>query len=531
LATGDNTYQVTNFAESVDDRVSSLMVAGSGIGINYNDNSNSLTVTVSGLNSSFLSDFDEAVQDNFNTTLVAGTGININYNDGNNTLTLNTSGIPLSAIGDIDTTDLDNDEFLVYNSGTGKLEPSNGLIYNETPHRLTIDCDCPVGTAGIFMMGDQASPILRLNAYSEDFPLGEDADDSTFRHTSRIIFLNTRGTQASPSGNQVDDPIFILRGDAYNPHGTLTPGGALDNRTLRIMALVSATGTDYTGSDLVINTSTGGPTLYDNYFRFTYDGKLVINGIDIASPSGLSISNAGDNRVITSTGSGLYAESNMTFDGTTLGVSGVCDIDSIRIDGNTISSIDTDGDLILSPNGSGSIVLGDSTNVGAGAYSSVIGGLDAGARLRGEVCHSAGGIASVLGSSQHSIFIVKRITTDNTANVILTLDGNSPDSANLLVLPEYSLWTFTIQLSAYCGSSGDGASWNIRGSIKRNQSNTTAIIGSLITESWKDSSMNSTSVSVVADDTNKALEINVTGLESSGINWSAVVDVSQVIND
>lgn len=46
LATGNNTYQVVNFAESVDDRVGNgLMVAGNGISLNYNDSANTLTVT------------------------------------------------------------------------------------------------------------------------------------------------------------------------------------------------------------------------------------------------------------------------------------------------------------------------------------------------------------------------------------------------------------------------------------------------------------------------------------------------------
>jgi len=40
--------------------------------------------------------------------------------------------------------------------------------------------------------------------------------------------------------------------------------------------------------------------------------------------------------------------------------------------------------------------------------------------------------------------------------------------------------------------------------------------------------MNSTSASVVADDTNEALEIRVTGLTGKNIRWVAVVDISQV---
>ena len=40
--------------------------------------------------------------------------------------------------------------------------------------------------------------------------------------------------------------------------------------------------------------------------------------------------------------------------------------------------------------------------------------------------------------------------------------------------------------------------------------------------------MNSLVVSATADDTNEALQINVTGLASTNIRWVAVVDISQV---
>ena len=44
----------------------------------------------------------------------------------------------------------------------------------------------------------------------------------------------------------------------------------------------------------------------------------------------------------------------------------------------------------------------------------------------------------------------------------------------------------------------------------------------------KDSNISSATASVVADDTNEALEIRVTGVASKNIRWVAVVDISQV---
>ena len=102
-----------------------------------------------------------------------------------------------------------------------------------------------------------------------------------------------------------------------------------------------------------------------------------------------------------------------------------------------------------------------------------------------------------------------------------------------MILTEETTWTFEVKLSAYNDTDNAAAGWIFRGVIKRdapdmiNNTNTT-LIGSLIEESWKETAMNSTSASVVADDTNEALKIAVTGLANKNIRWVAVVDISQV---
>lgn len=88
-----------------------------------------------------------------------------------------------------------------------------------------------------------------------------------------------------------------------------------------------------------------------------------------SSVSGLlpTISNSGDNRILTSTGStvGVNAESNATFDGTNLNVTGVFNIDNLRLDLNTISSTNSNGNIILAPNGTGDVYVdADTLRVG-----------------------------------------------------------------------------------------------------------------------------------------------------------------------
>jgi len=99
------TSDITDFAEGVDDRVSSLLAQGSGIGLSYNDSGNSLSVSVTGIPTSLITNFasgvNSLIENAVSTTIVGGSGVGIVYNSGNNTLTISSSltagsGISLS---------------------------------------------------------------------------------------------------------------------------------------------------------------------------------------------------------------------------------------------------------------------------------------------------------------------------------------------------------------------------------------------------------------------------------------------------
>lgn len=173
--------------------------------------------------------------------------------------------------------------------------------------------------------------------------------------------------------------------------------------------------------------------------------------------------------------------------------------------------------------GTQSAVGGGRSNTASGTYSTVPGGNRGKSTRHGELSHAAGFFASD-GDAQHSILVARRTTTNATSNQVLFLDNSSAR----LILPAKTAWTFSVKISAYNDTDGEGGWWIIRGGIRRNGSNGTALIGSLITESGTDTSLNSASASVVADDTNEALEIRVTGVASKNIRWVAVVDISQV---
>lgn len=174
-------------------------------------------------------------------------------------------------------------------------------------------------------------------------------------------------------------------------------------------------------------------------------------------------------------------------------------------------------------NGDISIIGGGSSNTINSAVSIIPGGLYAKTNNYGELSHASGRFGAT-GDAQHSILIARRSTTDATANQVLFLDGSSAR----LTIPAKTTWTFSVKLSAYNDTDNQGAWWIIRGGIRRDNSNNTSLIGSLIVEKDAESSLSTANATVVADDTNEALEIRVTGVASKNIRWVAVVDVSQV---
>ena len=82
--------------ELVDDRVSSLLVAGSNISLTYNDNANTLTIATDGLD-------NEQVEDIIGSKLAGGDGISVSYNDstGVTTVSLSDPSIQLADITDL----------------------------------------------------------------------------------------------------------------------------------------------------------------------------------------------------------------------------------------------------------------------------------------------------------------------------------------------------------------------------------------------------------------------------------------------
>lgn len=132
----------------------------------------------------------------------------------------------------------------------------------------------------------------------------------------------------------------------------------------------------------------------------------------------------------------------------------------------------------------------------------------------------AAGFFSAVGDAQKTNFVLRNKTTNNTATTLF-LDG----SATRLTIASGKILSGTINI---LGSRSDGvnvARYSRQFTLK-NVSGTTSIVGSVITLGTDEAS--ATSISITADDTNDALNIQVTGISAETWRWVATVEAIEM---
>lgn len=170
--------------------------------------------------------------------------------------------------------------------------------------------------------------------------------------------------------------------------------------------------------------------------------------------------------------------------------------------------------LVLVTKSSGSI------DVGSGLYYD-INKLGIGTNSLSGVLSLSNGYFNSDGDSKQTLLTLRN-STSNASTTTLYTDGSS----SKLVLPVSGVWNFNINLTCLSISNSGAAGWNFKGCIKRNSS-TTALVGSIIEENFIDSSLNGVAATVVANTGTSSLDINVNGLVSNNIRWTAAVNLVQ----
>lgn len=181
--------------------------------------------------------------------------------------------------------------------------------------------------------------------------------------------------------------------------------------------------------------------------------------------------------------------------------------------------------------GSYSSVIGGSSNTASGAYSSVVGGTNntasgnysvsfgsnAIAKTTTEIAHGGGA------NSERRMNVLKADSTDANPTLLKLADGT------YFVLPNtISGWAFKVKVVGV-KDDGSSAAFFFEGCIQRKSDTTVSFAGTPLKTSYIDASLTGVDAAVIANDTDKRLDIQVTGLAETNIRWTAVVDVAQSV--
>lgn len=174
-----------------------------------------------------------------------------------------------------------------------------------------------------------------------------------------------------------------------------------------------------------------------------------------------------------------------------------------------------------SVNSTRSVIVGGSENTTSASYSSIIGGSQAITSRYGEVAHAAGNFAGT-GDAQHSIFVLRGKTTSGSQTTTLGLNGTT---TSRLTVGSGFILSGTVNIIGSISTGANVARYLRQFSIK-NVGGTVSLVGSIITLGTDEAA--GTSISITADNTNKALQIQVTRSASETWRWVAIVDAVQI---
>jgi len=180
--------------------------------------------------------------------------------------------------------------------------------------------------------------------------------------------------------------------------------------------------------------------------------------------------------------------------------------------------------------GNFAVVIGGRYNVAAGEASVASGNSATTRTTYGAHARSSGQIA-VVGDAQVVNYILRKVTTDDTANIELTANAAVLTSTNIIALPNDSVYSFEGTIAARASASDAVSVWKVSGVIKRGaNAAATAIVGTVtIGTPVQDAGAATWAVSIDADTTNGSLRVRVTGAAATNISWIANIETEQLV--
>jgi hypothetical protein len=211
-----------------------------------------------------------------------------------------------------------------------------------------------------------------------------------------------------------------------------------------------------------------------------------------------------------------YICSSTVYDGVAIGKQSAAGLSGVAIGwGNTASFQSVAIGYNNGASAEGSTAIGQQCSATA-KYGIATGGLSLADRW-GQASYAAGRFAAT-GDAQAVLFVLRNKTTNATPTTLM-LDGSS----TRLTITAGKVLAFTARITGIKSDGTAVAHYVRKGTVKR-ISNTTSLVGSVETIGTDIEDNASTDVAITADDTNEALQINVTGIASETWRWVAVVE-------
>jgi hypothetical protein len=176
--------------------------------------------------------------------------------------------------------------------------------------------------------------------------------------------------------------------------------------------------------------------------------------------------------------------------------------------------------------GNYSMAIGGMSNTSSGYASYAIGQRGHTFGIAGRLAHGYG-FNNVNGEAQYSRFILGVRTTGNTATTV-TVSGGAAAANNQVILSNQSAYRFKGTIVGKQSGSVNAAVWDIDGFIVRgaNAAATTLNVSNVTlvqnTPAWG-------TPTLAADTTNGGLQVQVTGAAATNIQWTAVIETTEVI--
>lgn len=290
------------------------------------------------------------------------------------------------------------------------------------------------------------------------------------------------------------------------------------NAATNVDVALTTKGTGSLLAQIPDNASSGGNKRGTN----AVDLQRVRNNANQVASGNLSIIVGGDFNRASSGGSicvgGQFNISSATYATVVGGTSNNCS-GSLSFIGGGASNVASSGHCTVS---------GGEANQATGAFSWIPGGRSANTRsLIGGYAWS-GAVRASNGDNQCLGFTAQRTTTDATP-VALTADRATPVSTNVFVLPNNSCWTGTVHIT---GRSSGGDVYYLRLDVvgaRGASAATTTVKATNPAYTFTDTALVGVSAAVIANTTRGSLEVEVTGLAATTIDWFAHFDAGNQI--